>query len=109
MRDWTKAKDVTRVILVRHGQPAEALRGRCYGRLEVPRSDEGRAQVERVARYLVGSPLAAVYSSPRVRALDSARQIAAVRGWKEEEVQVEDALRELDFGELEGLTFEEAE
>src|SRR5512134_421747 len=49
-------------------------------------------------------PLAAVYSSPLARALDTAGPIAAGRGL---EPVTDDRLREIDFGELEGSTYDE--
>ena len=94
-----------RLVLVRHALTAE--HGvRVVGRLDVPLGAEGRAQAERLAERLAREPVAAVYSSPLARALDTARPLAARLGL--EPVAVPD-LRELDFGELDGLTLEEIE
>jgi alpha-ribazole phosphatase/probable phosphoglycerate mutase len=98
-----RSADGTRLILVRHGAPEAAASGRCYGALDVGLSTEGVAQAARTAAWLAGAPLAAV-SSPRRRALDTAAPIARAHAL---EVRVEPALRELDFGELEGLTYDE--
>jgi broad specificity phosphatase PhoE len=49
-------------------------------------------------------PVARVVSSPRVRAVDTAVAIAEPHGLN---VDVDDALREIDFGELEGRTYDE--
>jgi len=92
------------LILVRHAEPAESARGRCYGRLDLELSDRGRMQSERLATQLSAEPVAAVISSPRLRAFDTARAIAERHGL---EVRVVDPLRELDFGELEGCTYDE--
>jgi broad specificity phosphatase PhoE len=92
---------VTRLLLIRHAEPAESARGRCYGRLDVGLSSAGVANAERLARGLQTLDLAAVYTSPRQRAV----QTAAVLGAP----VVDERLRELDFGELEGRTFEEIE
>jgi len=66
----------TRIFLVRHGQvhnPENILYGRLPGfRL----SETGRVEAERVARLLRPHPLAAVFSSPLDRALETARAIA---------------------------------
>ena len=98
--------DATRLLLVRHAETDPAVRGRCYGRLEVGplarRAAAGRGARGGAAEY----PLAAVYSSPLSRALDTARAIAPAHGL---EPAVDDDLREIDFGELEGLTYEEIE
>lgn len=92
------------LVLVRHAEPTEEARGRCYGRLDVELSERGRAQCEQLAATLSEVPVAAVVSSPRLRARDTARAIAERHGL---DVSVLEELRELDFGELEGHTYEE--
>ncbi len=104
--DWRLPQGVTRMVLVRHGQPSEEMRGRCYGRLDVGLSPEGRAQSERAATFLSRVEWACVYASPRLRALETAAPLMAGRGGQ---VVVEEAFREIDFGLFEGLTYEEAE
>jgi alpha-ribazole phosphatase len=96
--------DATRLVLVRHAETDPALRGRCYGRLDVALSEEGHRQAGALGTALRAVPLTAVYSSPLARALATAAPIAA--GHHLEPV-VEKDLRELDFGELEGLGYEE--
>jgi broad specificity phosphatase PhoE len=95
---------MTRLVLVRHAEPETT--GLICGRTDLPLGPRGREQARRLAEELGGEPVAAVYTSPLARALDTARPIAAAHGL--EPVRL-DALRELDFGELDGLTFEEAE
>jgi probable phosphoglycerate mutase len=97
---------MARFVLVRHAEPDEGARGRCYGALDVPLSPAGRRHAQELAASLAGLPLAAVYSSPLARALETARPIAAAHG--HEPVSRAD-LRELDFGELEGMRYEEIE
>jgi len=72
---------VTRLIICRHAETGNA------------------AQAEELAKALDGIPLAAVYTSPLARAIDTARAMTA------EPVQVDD-LREIDFGDVEGLAFD---
>ena len=96
--------DATRVLLIRHAETDPELRARCYGRLDVPLSAEGRRQAGALAAALADVPLAAVYSSPLTRARDTAAPIAAGRGL---EPVVDEALAEIDFGELEGLAYDE--
>jgi alpha-ribazole phosphatase len=92
------------LLLVRHAEVAGDVRGRCYGRLDVPLSEDGRKQARALAERLSRADLAAVVSSPRVRALDTATPIARPHGLP---VSTLDELCELDFGELEGLTYDE--
>jgi alpha-ribazole phosphatase len=91
---------------VRHAEPMESARGRCYGNLDVGLSSAGRDQAARLAARLEPIELDAVYASPRTRALDTAAALVAERGL---EVIVDDDLRELDFGTFEGRTYAEIE
>jgi alpha-ribazole phosphatase/probable phosphoglycerate mutase len=86
-----------RMILLRHAATGAA--GRCYGELDLPLSDEGRAQAARVRI----EPVDTVYTSPRQRARETARIVKP-----DLEARVEPALREIDFGRFEGLTYDQA-
>jgi broad specificity phosphatase PhoE len=77
---------VTRLILCRHAEPRKA------------------AHAKALARRLQGATLDAVYTSPLRRAVETARAVAAAQDLNP--VEVAD-LREIDFGEAEGLPFEE--
>lgn len=104
MRSWQLPEGVTcRLVLVRHGEPDAAIRGRCYGRLDVSLSPRGRTQMRHTRRRLAGAPIAAFYSSPARRAVESARILASNRG----SVSTCDGLREIDFGHFEGLAYSE--
>lgn len=95
----------TRLILVRHGEPCESVRGRCYGRLDPPLSRAGREQMAALARHLAPPDDWPVVSSPLRRAIES----AALLGADAVRMAVDERLRELDFGMVEGLTYAEIE
>jgi alpha-ribazole phosphatase len=95
---------VTRVWLIRHGQPNEEGRQRCYGSLDVGLSDIGRSQMAQVAERLKTEPMAVIYASPRSRAVESARILAAAANRR---VDIDANFREIDFGDFEGLTYDE--
>jgi broad specificity phosphatase PhoE len=97
--------DPTRLVLVRHARPVDAG-VRVFGSLDVLLGADGVAQAERLIERLAGEAATAIYSSPLVRALDTARPLARKLGL--EPVIVPD-LREIDFGELERLTPPELE
>src|SRR6266849_5382855 len=97
--------ETTTVWLVRHGLP-DAVNGRCYGRRDVPLSTEGIRQAEHVARELARQSISHIYSSGLRRALDTARVVAEPHRLP---VQTMDELAEIDFGYLDGLSFEEIE
>lgn len=95
------------LALIRHA--ATAWSGRRYcGRTDVPLSRAGRAQVAALVAYLstVAPARATVLTSPALRCRETAGTIAAALG---REMWVDDRLREIDFGDVEGLTFAELE
>jgi alpha-ribazole phosphatase len=93
-----------RIVLVRHAEAEESARGRCYGSLDVGLSARGRSQCAALGDALACEHVASIVSSPRIRALETARAIAERH---ELGVQVDPAVRELDFGELEGRAYDE--
>lgn len=94
----------TRLVLVRHA--ATDAGGCCYGRTDIPLSPQGRTHAAALAGALRELPLAAVYTSPLSRALDTARPIADACGLTP---VTHAGLQELDFGELEGVLYERIE
>jgi broad specificity phosphatase PhoE len=97
---------MTRIILVRHGQTEWNRKERFRGRVDVDVNDAGRAQAEACARAIVARwKPAAVYSSPRSRAVHTAEAIARPLGVA---VHVEPGLDDLDYGEWHGRTADDA-
>jgi broad specificity phosphatase PhoE len=97
---------VSRLILIRHVEPVEDARGLCYGSLDFGLSPAGHEHAGRIARALAGVDYGAVHTSPRLRARETAEPVAAARGI---DVAVDDDLREIDFGDFEGRSYEEIE
>jgi alpha-ribazole phosphatase len=95
---------MTAVWLMRHAEPDTAVRGRCYGSLDASLSQAGREQAASLAERLASEPLAAIYSSPRRRAIETAGAIATRH--RLDVVTVPD-FRELDFGDFEGRTYDD--
>lgn len=96
----------TTLHVVRHGRTAmTAARLFSGGGVPGPSLDDtGLAQAERAAALLAGCGAVAVVSSPMVRTRETAAAVAARLGL---EVRVDDAWRECEFGEWEGLTLAE--
>ncbi len=95
---------VNRIILVRHGEPEEKTRGMCYGKLNVGLSDNGKRQVAETAVWLRNNfEIAAVYSSPRTRATESAKATAVKFDLP---IICENSFAEMDFGDFEGMTYD---
>ena len=94
----------TRLVLIRHAEPDADARRRCYGRLDVDLCADGHARARTLAADLARGRVAAVYTSPLGRARATAAPIA--EAFALEPVIVDD-LRELDFGDLDGLLLDE--
>lgn len=71
---------------------------------DVHLNDEGRSQVASLVECLSGVPLAAIYSSPLERTLETARPIAAAHDLP---VLVRETLGETQYGEWTGRSLEE--
>jgi probable phosphoglycerate mutase len=91
--------DPTTLLLIRHGQTDWIAKG-IAGRLpDVHLNAEGRDQAARLAGRCAPLPLAAIYSSPMERALETAAPVADAVGL---EVRPCPEAVELDFGEWVG-------
>jgi broad specificity phosphatase PhoE len=97
---------VTTLLLARHGESDWNRARRWQGFADRPLTARGRAQAAALAERLEKFPLDAVYSSDLARAGSTAQAVAEAQGL--EVVQLP-ALREVDVGEWQGLTRDEAE
>lgn len=88
-----------RVFLIRHGQTEWSLSLKHTGVTDIALTEEGRAVARRLSPALAKERFALVLSSPRQRALETARE-AGLGG----AAQIEPDLAEWDYGEYEGLT-----
>jgi broad specificity phosphatase PhoE len=95
---------MTRVYLVRHGETAPNKDGVALGQMDVPLTETGRWQAERLADSLASMCLTAVYTSPLQRALDTAMPIATRSSLAP---VIHPDLIEMNIGVLDGLTFTE--
>lgn len=91
--------------LIRHPAPDASAIGRCYGALDVRLSPAGIRHAGAIGRALRSRRFDAIYSSPSLRCMEAAAKIAIGRRCP---VQPVEALRELNFGVLEGRSYDEA-
>jgi probable phosphoglycerate mutase len=91
--------------LLRHGQTEHTPERRFSGRNELPLSLTGRAEAEAAAVRAAGLGVEVIIASPLRRTRETAEIVAAALGLP---VTFEKDLVELDFGDVEGLTFDEA-
>ncbi|MBY0177983.1 histidine phosphatase family protein [Curtobacterium herbarum] len=85
------------LVLVRHGETEWSKSGQHTGRTDIPLTENGVAQAERAARYLVDRDFALALSSPLARARETARIIGV-------DPELDEDLYEWDYGAYEGLT-----
>ena len=90
-----------RILLVRHGETEWNRIRRFQGRSDVPLNQEGRDQAHALAQALKNERLTAIYSSPLVRAMETARLIQAFH--PSISLLKEEGLIEMDLGEFEGM------
>jgi probable phosphoglycerate mutase len=95
----------TMTHLLRHGQTEHTPERRYSGRNELPLSLTGRAEAEAAAARSAELGIEVIVASPLRRARETAEIVAATLGLP---VEFDEDLVELDFGDLEGLSFEEA-
>lgn len=91
-----------RLVLVRHGETPWNSERRIQGcRSNTELSMRGKEQAEKIALSLRSQKISHIYSSPLKRAMDTAYVVAQTCGL---EVTTIPELKEIDAGELEGLT-----
>ena len=103
------APDTALLYLVRHGATANnvARPARLQGRAtDLPLSPDGERQAAETANFLSNDQIAAVYSSPLLRAVQTAESIALAHGLPPARL---DDLIECDIGRWEGRSWEEIE
>ncbi len=95
---------MSRVLFIRHAETEMA--GRYCGHSDPDLNAQGRAQLTRLSQLLREEMLDTVYSSDLRRATSTAQAIVAGRNIPR---VLRPALREIDFGDWEGLSWEEIE
>ncbi len=90
------------IWLVRHGETEWSLAGRHTGTTDIPLTPEGELQAKAIGRMLADRRFDQVLSSPKRRALETAR----LAGFGDRAF-VNNSLLEYDYGEYEGRTTKE--
>lgn len=93
-----------RLLLTRHGQTDWNIARRYQGQSDTPLNEKGIRQAAQLAKRLSTETIHAIYSSDLSRAMNTAKAIAAFHSLH---VQPDSRLRELSFGDWEGMTYEE--
>lgn len=93
------------LYLVRHGQTASSRENRFTGSSDPPLTAVGEAMAELFARAYAGVKWEAIYTSPKLRARQTAEPLSRLTGVP---ATVEEGLAEIAYGEWEGLKLDEA-
>jgi broad specificity phosphatase PhoE len=86
------------VYLIRHGETDWSLSGQHTGKTDKPLTENGRLQAVALRDALQHISFEAVFSSPRIRAMETAK-LAGLPA-----ATIYEDLAEFDYGEYEGLT-----
>lgn len=90
-----------KLYIIRHGQTDWNVQGRIQGRQDIPLNAAGRSQAQMLAKGMEKRPVTAIYSSPQLRAMETAKALAGNQGV---EVIPLPELVEIGYGDWEGRT-----
>ncbi|HXD08987.1 MAG TPA: alpha-ribazole phosphatase [Anaerolineales bacterium] len=92
-----------KLLLVRHGETDWNLAQRFQGHSDIPLNQVGLQQAKALRDRLSAEPIELIYSSDLERAHETAKIIANGKN----KLQTDSRLREVHFGDWEGLTYHE--
>jgi probable phosphoglycerate mutase len=105
-----------RIVFVRHGETDYNAQGRLQGQRDIPLNRRGRAQASAIGRALAKAMPGAIaaleaaeafIASPLIRTRQTMELARAALGLSPSRYALEPKLKELTFGEWEGLTWAE--
>jgi broad specificity phosphatase PhoE len=94
-----------KVYLIRHGLTEANLESRLVGSTDLPLNEKGRRQAEAMRPMVKRINAGVVFCSPMTRTAQTAKIALDLEN---PEMEMDDDLREVDFGSWEMMTFEEA-
>ena len=95
---------MAKIFLVRHGDTNLNSRERLWGHTDVQLNERGLKQAQQLRDRLSSHKMDTLYSSSMSRCLSTAKTIASAQ---QANITVCEELREINFGYVEGLTFDE--
>lgn len=99
---------MAQIVLIRHGETAGQSSIRLWGATDVPLDPRGELQMTRTGQALRGERFDRVVVSPLSRSHRGAELVLRAGAHPPVELIRVEAFREIDFGDWEGLTHEEA-
>lgn len=92
-----------KLFLIRHGQTDWNFEQRFQGQSDIPLNAVGHRQASDLAERFASESFDVVYSSDLQRALETAHIVTGLST----DIKIEPRLREISFGDWEGLTYDE--
>lgn len=93
-----------KLYIIRHGQTDWNIAKKIQGRQDIPLNERGHFQAQCLGKAMENRPITAVFSSPQIRAMETAIAVASPAGVPV--IPVRD-LMEINYGVWEGKTEEE--
>ncbi len=93
-----------RLILIRHGKTTCNESGLLSGTTDSILSEVGQLQAKKITNYLKDEKIDKIYATPFSRTINTIKELADL---KNIEVQENNKLNEINFGDFESITFDE--
>lgn len=95
---------MVKLILVRHALTVDNQKSRLSGHIDSSISEEGREQIDKITNYLKDFDIDKIYTTTSSRTKDTVKKLSEL---KFIEIIEKESLKEISFGDFEGLTFDE--
>lgn len=95
---------MVKLILVRHALTVDNQKSRLSGHIDSSISEEGKEQIDKITNYLKDFDIDKVYTTTSSRTKDTVKKLSEL---KSIEIIEKESLKEISFGDFEGLTFDE--
>ena len=95
---------MTKIILVRHALTTDNEENRLSGHIDSSVSKTGKIQIDKLTSYLENMNIDKIYTTTSSRTKDTVKNISQMKCI---DLIEKDTLKEINFGDFEGITFEE--
>ena len=92
------------VKLIRHALTVDNQKSRLSGHIDSSISEEGKEQIDKITNYLKDFDIDKIYTTTSSRTKDTVKKLSEL---KSIEIIEKESLKEISFGDFEGLTFDE--
>ena len=95
---------MVKLILVRHALTVDNQKSRLSGHIDSAIREEGKEQIDKITNYLKDFDIDKIYTTTSSRTKDTVKKLSEL---KSIEIIEKESLKEISFGDFEGLTFDE--